>query len=110
MMLATRPAIIRWKMMLWRPVISSTRIAEVNDVRVTPVRKPTIPHSIRRFVLFAETSSHPANNDPTPAPAPRAGANIPPAAPVVKLSIVPIILSMAALQDPFLAGGKRDFG
>src|ERR1700679_1340812 len=82
--LAVIPASIRWKITLWRSVISSTSIAEVKGVRVTPVRKPTIPDNITRLVLAADRCIQPEIVAPTLAPALSAGANTPPDAPVEK--------------------------
>lgn len=73
-------------------------MAEVNGVRVTPVKKPTMPHKINKFALEADSLKMPAIKDPMLAPAAIDGAKIPAEAPVPKLKMGPIILNNAVYQ------------
>src|SRR5579871_326084 len=94
--------------MLCLSVISSTKIADVNGVRVTPVKNPTMPDNINRFVLTSDKCIHPEKNAPIVAPALRAGANTPPAAPVVKDKTGPAILSKGTYQGRYLSAENND--
>ena len=73
-------------------------MAEVNGVRVTPVKKPTIPHKINKLALEADSLKTPAIKDPILAPAEMEGAKIPAEAPVPKLKMGPAILNIAVYQ------------
>ena len=88
--------------MLWRSVISKTNIAEVNGVRVTPVKKPTMPDKINKFVFESDKCINPERKDPTLAPALNAGAKIPPDEPVVNESTGPAILINGMYQGKYL--------
>src|ERR1700712_1833343 len=90
-------------MRLWRSVISNTMMEEVNGVLVMPVKNPTIPESISRFVLESERFIHPDSTDPIQAPELSAGANIPPAAPVLKEKTEPVMRMMGAYQGRYLS-------
>lgn len=76
-------------------------IADVNGVRVTPVRNPTIPAKIKRFVFVSDKCIQPANTEPTLAPALSDGAKMPPAAPVVNDNIEPPTLNIGTYHDKY---------
>lgn len=78
-------------------------MADVKGVRVTPVRKPTMPESTSKLVLAAVRCIQPEIRDPMLAPALRAGAKTPPAAPVVKEKTGPTIRSKGIYQDEYLS-------
>ncbi len=67
-----------------------------------PVRKPTIPERMSRFVFESVRCIHPDNTDPIQAPELRAGANIPPAAPVLKEKMEPVMRIRGAYQGRYL--------
>src|SRR5450432_284158 len=89
-------------MRLCRSVISNTIIDEVKGVRVIPVRKPTIPDRMSKFVFESVRFIHPDKTDPIEAPALRAGAKMPPAAPVLKEKIEPATRIKGAYQGRYL--------
>src|SRR5579872_2293654 len=95
-------------MTLCRSVISSTRMAEVKGVRVTPVRNATIPESTSRLVLAADRCSQPEMVAPTLAPALSAGANTPPDAPVVKEHNIPPQRNNGTYQLLYLSAVKSE--
>src|ERR1700759_952216 len=101
--LATIPASIRWKITLCLSVISSTKMADVNGVRVTPVKNPTIPDKINTVVSVPDRWNQLLNNEPTPAPAAREGANPPPEPPEVKYNIGPTPRRSAICQGEYLS-------
>src|SRR5262245_18906026 len=84
-------------------------IVEVKGVRVTPVRKATMPASIRMFVSDGARLSQPERVAPMLAPALRAGAKIPPAAPVVKDNNGPAMRRSGMYQLLYLSFEKREF-
>src|SRR4051812_20906561 len=77
-------------------------MAEVKGVRVTPVRNATMPDRMSRLVLESDKCIQPARVEPMLAPALSAGANTPPAAPEVKESTGPIVLSRGIYQAEYL--------
>src|ERR1035438_2334098 len=89
-------------MRLCRSVISRTMIDDVKGVRVMPVRNPTIPERISRFVFESLKCIQPDKTEPMQAPELSAGANIPPAAPVLNENIEPVILITGAYHGRFL--------
>src|ERR1700733_8669844 len=78
-------------------------MAEVKGVLVTPVRNPTMPDNTSRLVSAADRCIQPESTAPTLAPVLRAGANTPPAAPVVKDSIFPPIRNSGIYQAIYLS-------
>lgn len=77
-------------------------IDDVKGVRVMPVRNPTMPERISRFVFESLNCIQPDKTDPIQAPELSAGANIPPADPVLNENIDPVILIIGAYQARFL--------
>src|SRR5688572_11535501 len=77
-------------------------MADVNGDLVIPVKKLTIPASISMLALLPSMLNQPAITDPTLAPAARAGANTPPAAPTQKDRMVPANLKTGKYQATIL--------
>src|ERR1700682_5521635 len=90
-------------MRLWRSVISKTIIDEVKGVLVIPVRKPTMPESMSRLLFESERCIQLDSTDPIQAPELSAGANMPPAAPVLKEKMDPLIRIIGAYQGRYLS-------
>src|SRR5579872_5514642 len=82
-------------------------MADVKGVRVTPVRKAAMPESTRILASAGAKCSQPATAAPTLAPALKAGANIPPAAPDVNENIGPAIRRKGIYQLLYLLGVNR---
>src|SRR5580692_11783621 len=82
-------------------------MAEVKGDLVTPVRKATIPARTNILAFEPEKLNISEISAPTVAPAPKEGANIPPAAPVVKDTIEPIILKKGKAKPTCLSGVNR---
>src|SRR4051812_1848343 len=75
---------------------------EVKGVLVMPVRKPTMPERMSKFVSESARCIHPDKTDPIQAPELRAGEKIPPAAPVLKEKTEPVIRISGAYQGRYL--------
>src|ERR1700709_1849204 len=67
-----------------------------------PVRKPTIPDRISRLLSEGDNFIRPERKEPMLAPEVRAGAKTPPAAPVEKEMIDPLIRTSGAYQGRYL--------
>src|SRR6478672_1495405 len=73
-------------------------MADVNGVRVTPVKNPTIPQRMRMFALAPIRPDRLEIQAPIAAPAAREGAKMPPAPPVTNDRIGPAILHNTVSQ------------
>ena len=66
-----------------------------------PVKNPVIPHKIIKLVSDIDKCNQPATVAPTLAPALSDGAKMPPAAPIEKEIMVPIILKNGISQERY---------
>ena len=91
------------KIKLWRSVISNTRMAEVNGLRVIPVKNATMPVIMSRLVLSGLRCSIPEKAAEIEAPILKLGANTPPALPELKLNAEPNHLPTGTYHSKYLS-------
>src|SRR5260221_7610543 len=68
-----------------------------------------MPAKISMLVFVSDNLNHPDIKEPTLAPAPSAGANIPPAAPVVKENNGPTIRNIGVCHNEYLSDVNKVF-
>ena len=101
--LPNRAASMKKKIRLCLSVISSTNMAEVNGLRVIPVRKATIPVMINKLVLSGLKFRIPEMVAEMDAPMLKEGAKTPPAAPELKHKAEPTHLPIGTYHSKYLS-------